>query len=361
MGNCFRGVGHHYSGENDETRPQGLVTKYQGGPLGSHGVTVETVGFAAFARDLFHFEVTGTVPEGLSHHVKASKNAQALWYGKLLVAWKTSNPPPGNALEASHLVIQTLQGHRRGDVQKVLAFYGLPPYTPPPVAQPAPSLIVPAPALPFPPFLTPSPLPPGVQYQLTTLPIDKNQVTDGDTLIVYVEVGYDVVPGAFPDSVLQAVAARRTARIQHDFKTADALQKQVQQAGYKVYDAQDGRPDILGHKYRVRLRGVDAPEKAMPYGLQSKAFLSSLVEGRSLRILVYTTDQYGRVVADVYVNDMFVQEALLRSGWVWHYVAYDKRPQLSQWEQEARQSRVGLWANSNPQKPWEFRKAKRSR
>jgi hypothetical protein len=54
-------------------------------------------------------------------------------------------------------------------------------------------------------------------------------------------------------------------------------------------------------------RGVDAPETKQPYGPQAKAVLLSLVEGRSLRVLVYGVDQYGRIVADIYCKNVFIQ------------------------------------------------------
>ncbi|KAI4385630.1 hypothetical protein MLD38_003630 [Melastoma candidum] len=55
-----------------------------GGTLGPHGVSAATVGVSALAHDLFNFEITSNVPEGLSSHVISSRKAQANWY----------DPPP---------------------------------------------------------------------------------------------------------------------------------------------------------------------------------------------------------------------------------------------------------------------------
>ncbi len=54
-------------------------------------------------------------------------------------------------------------------------------------------------------------------------------------------------------------------------------------------------------------RGVDAPEIGQPYGRQAQAVLLNLVEGHSLQLLVYDDDHFGRKVADVYCNNVFIQ------------------------------------------------------
>lgn len=54
-------------------------------------------------------------------------------------------------------------------------------------------------------------------------------------------------------------------------------------------------------------RGVDSPEKGMPYGKEAKEELTKIVQGKSLRVLVFDNDQYGRFVGDIYCNGKFVQ------------------------------------------------------
>lgn len=97
----------------------------------------------------------------------------------------------------------------------------------------------------------------------------------------------------------------------------------------------------------------------MPYGKEAREALLNLVEGKCLRILVYGEDCYGRTVGDIYTGDVFVQEVLLKKGWVWHYKQYDKRPEFAEWEKQARAARVGIWASANPEKPWDWRKERR--
>jgi len=118
--------------------------------------------------------------------------------------------------------------------------------------------------------------------------------------------------------------------------------------------------ETLARKYRIRLRGIDAPENSMPYGKESKEELAKLVQGKCLIVMIYDQDRYGRSVGDIYCNGIFVQEFMLKRGLAWHYHAYDKRPELSQWEKSARDSQKGLWASSNPEKPWDYRRDKRN-
>lgn len=329
--------------------PQGHPGAYFGPPAGS----ADTAGFTALARDLLQFEITNKVPEELSQFVTATKATQVTWYRKLLVAWKNARPPPSSAEEASSLLFRTLQGHHNVHVQGLLRFYGLPgskpgapevvPSKPPPVA-----------------FVAGGDWPQGVQYEIHTLPVEDRAVADGDTITVFVDVNKDKREAAnVPKGVMDAVSRRRTARAQHDYATADALQKEIKQAGYKVIDAPNGGVQCLAKKLRVRLKGVDAPESSQPYGQQAKAIFNGIVLGHPLLVHVYTVDQYGRLVGDIHCNGIFIQEALLKKGCVWHYTQYDKRPTFAQWEREAKAARVGLWAVVNPEKPWEYRKDKR--
>ncbi|EFJ31607.1 hypothetical protein SELMODRAFT_168869 [Selaginella moellendorffii] len=302
-------------------------------------------GFAAFARDILHFDATGEVPEGLASFVQATRATQVIWYAykKLLSAWKGSQPPPRNAAEATQLITQSLQTRRKSDLQGLLRFYGL-----------SHPVVGPTPSNPSIQALYPT-WPKGVQYEFTTLPVEGHSVADGDTITVFVDVSKDDrEERAVPRSVFNAVEKRRRARENRDYKKADMLQQQIFDAGYKVFDGRGS--EVLTHKYRIRLRGVDAPESSMPHGPESKAMLIKLVEGQQLRVYVYTADQYGRLVADVHTSHGFLQEQLLKRGCVWHYSQYDHRPELSEWEQEARRARVGLWHFPNPVKPWEYRK-----
>ncbi|KAL4556946.1 hypothetical protein LXL04_035114 [Taraxacum kok-saghyz] len=301
--------------------------------LGHHGVSSSTVGVSALAQHLYHFEITSQVPEGLSKHVSSSKKAQSNWYKKLSKAWRESKPPPKTPEEASRLVFHTLQKHQTRDIEGLLSFYGLP----------LPDSLLDAP-----------PLVDGLKFELHTLPVDPRAVADGDTVTVYVSTADTRESSRVPQEVQMAAVERDEARAHRNYPKADALHKQIKDAGYGVVHINN--QDILARKYRIRLRGIDAPESEMPYGKEAKEELLKIIDGKCLRILVFDEDQYGRFVGDIYCNGVFVQEVMLRKGLAWHYTYYDKRPELDKWEKGARAKRIGLWASSNPEMPWEWRR-----
>ncbi|PSS33270.1 nuclease protein [Actinidia chinensis var. chinensis] len=160
-----------------------------------------------------------------------------------------------------------------------------------------------------------------------------------------------------PRDVQTAAVERSKARAQKNYAKADALHKMIIDMGYRVLNVQN--QEVLAHKYRIRLRGIDAPESSMPYGKEAKEELAQIVQGKCLRVLVFDEDRYSRSVGDIYCNGIFVQESMLKKGLAWHYKAYDKRPELEKWEKEARAKRVGLWSSLNPEMPWEWRKDRR--
>ncbi|KAI3508447.1 hypothetical protein L1887_23455 [Cichorium endivia] len=190
----------------------------------------------------------------------------------------------------------------------------------------------------------------GLKFELHTLPWIR-AVADGDGVTVYVSTS-DV-----PQDIQMAAVGRTEARAQRNYARADALRTQIKDAGYGVLHIDN--EEILARKYRIRLRGIDAPENEMPYGKEAKDELVKIIGGRCLRILIFYEDQYGRFVGDMYCNDIFVQESMLKKGLAWHYRAYDKRPEFAKWEKSARAKRIGLWASSNPEMPWKWRRNRR--
>ncbi|GAB0490015.1 hypothetical protein MMPV_001244 [Pyropia vietnamensis] len=118
-----------------------------------------------------------------------------------------------------------------------------------------------------------------------------------------------------------------------------------------------------GVSLKVRLRGVDAPEKAQPGGPAATDAASAFCLGRRVRLAVSDVDHYGRTVGDVVLVRGHTAGAerslgmyLLREGLVWHYAAYDKRPEMAAAAAEARAARRGVFADRSPEPPWEYRK-----
>ncbi len=115
-----------------------------------------------------------------------------------------------------------------------------------------------------------------------------------------------------------------------------------------------------GREVRVRLDGIDAPERNQDFGTQAKKFASSLVFGRQVRVEDKGEDRYGRTLGIVFVGKINVNEELVKNGYAWwyrHYAPNNRRLELL--ERQARDAGKGLWSQPNPIPPWEFRREER--
>lgn len=115
-----------------------------------------------------------------------------------------------------------------------------------------------------------------------------------------------------------------------------------------------------GKAVRIRLYGVDAPEKSQPYGMQAKKFTSEQCFGKTVTLKVKDRDRYGRTVSEVILPDgRSLNRELVRNGYAWWYRQYSRDPSLGELEEEARRAHRGLWADKSPEPPWEYRKEQR--
>lgn len=111
---------------------------------------------------------------------------------------------------------------------------------------------------------------------------------------------------------------------------------------------------------RVRLAGIDAPEKGQAFAQRAKQAASRLVFGRTVRVVARGQYRYGRTLGDVRLPDgSSLNERLVEEGWAWHYTSYSKDRRLAALEASARRSRRGLWVDPQAAPPWEFRMANR--
>lgn len=117
----------------------------------------------------------------------------------------------------------------------------------------------------------------------------------------------------------------------------------------------------------VRLSGIDAPEKGMPFGQVSKQSLSDLAFGKQVVIEWGKKDKYGRLVGKVMVDGQDINIEQLRRGLAWHFKEYEgeqspvDREAYANAEIDAAQAKVGLWQDTNPVPPWTWRKSKRAK
>ena len=107
---------------------------------------------------------------------------------------------------------------------------------------------------------------------------------------------------------------------------------------------------------KVRIIGIDAPEKKQAYGNKSRQTLSDLIFQQQIEIDVQYQEKWGRYAAKVYLADgRDVGLLMLQAGMAWHNVNYDKTPAYAAAEKAARKARKGLWADAHPVAPWDFR------
>lgn len=127
--------------------------------------------------------------------------------------------------------------------------------------------------------------------------------------------------------------------------------------------------DQTGHK--VRLSGIDAPERRQAYGERAKQHLAALAFGKDVVVIWHKRDRYGRIIGKVLAPDcehsacaktLDAGLTLVSAGLAWHYKQYkneqeaNDRARYSAAEDAARRNRAGLWHDENPVAPWNYRR-----
>jgi len=109
---------------------------------------------------------------------------------------------------------------------------------------------------------------------------------------------------------------------------------------------------------KIRLNGIDCPEKGQSFYEEATTFTSDLCLHQQVRVIKHDIDKYKRLIADIILLDgKNLSEELVRAGYAWWYHQYSDNIFLKQLESEARNARRGLWSQPNPIPPWEFRNA----
>ena len=112
---------------------------------------------------------------------------------------------------------------------------------------------------------------------------------------------------------------------------------------------------------KIRLNGIDCPEKRQAFGTKAKKVTSELCFGRMVTVRPKETDRYGRTVADIVLPDgRVLNQELVKAGMAWWYQQYSKDVGLKKLEEEARKAKRGLWADKKPVAPWEWRRRQRA-
>lgn len=140
--------------------------------------------------------------------------------------------------------------------------------------------------------------------------------------------------------------------------------------GYQAVKVSDGdtlnvqkveNGKFVGEIVKIRMFGIDAPEKTQDYGIESKQALEKLVNGKTLEIEEKNRDRYGRTVAVVYVNGKNVNEEMVKNGNAWWYQEYDKKDtKMQAYQENAKKNKLGLFGKRGYVEPWNYRKEKKA-
>lgn len=130
----------------------------------------------------------------------------------------------------------------------------------------------------------------------------------------------------------------------------------------KVHDGDTLTVVSHGISQRVRLAGIDCPESDQPYGAEATEATKALALHREVTVTPFTTDRYGRTVAEVTLQDgRSLTQELVMAGACWWYRKYaPKDTVLEGLEADARTQRRGVWAAENLTPPWEWRAQRRA-
>jgi len=133
----------------------------------------------------------------------------------------------------------------------------------------------------------------------------------------------------------------------------------------KVIGISDGDTiTILNDKQeqiKIRLTGIDCPEKSQAFGNRAKITLSNKVFSQNVKVETRDKDKYGRTLGIVKVGDEDINEYMISQGLAWHFKKYANTQPLEEANRYAKaqelasQNKRGLWIQDNPMPPWEFR------
>jgi endonuclease YncB( thermonuclease family) len=124
-----------------------------------------------------------------------------------------------------------------------------------------------------------------------------------------------------------------------------------------VFDGDSLTASVRGQLVSIRIRSIDAPEMAQPYGPEARSALIDLLRTTPITCKLTGLDKYHRYLADIFPTPFSrIQDPLVSGGFVWVYDKFAAHEHtLKSLEQTARDNRIGLWEQPNPEPPWDFR------
>ena len=109
---------------------------------------------------------------------------------------------------------------------------------------------------------------------------------------------------------------------------------------------------------RVRLKEIDAPELTQAFGKRSRQSLIDMCARKTARVSWSDKDRNGRTLGRVSCGGIDANAEQVRRGMAWVFDRYAKDRSLYPLQDAARSARLGLWAETAPVPPWQWRQAK---
>jgi endonuclease YncB( thermonuclease family) len=115
---------------------------------------------------------------------------------------------------------------------------------------------------------------------------------------------------------------------------------------------------------KIRLLGIDAPEKSQPFGRVCRETLADEIAGKEVQVQIQSLDRYGRSIGKILLGGRDINLTQIQKGCAWHYRHYMRnqppsdRSLYAEEEERARRQGLGLWKDSHPEAPWDYRRKK---
>jgi endonuclease YncB( thermonuclease family) len=127
----------------------------------------------------------------------------------------------------------------------------------------------------------------------------------------------------------------------------------------RVVDGDSIEVRVAGSEFPVRLFGIDSPEFNQPHGETALRALNRKLDGRTVAVSIEDIDNYGRLVGTVYHRGHNINLEMVAEGHAWWYERYARsEDELKDAERLAQEAGLGLWNDSQPVAPWEWRQAR---
>ena len=124
--------------------------------------------------------------------------------------------------------------------------------------------------------------------------------------------------------------------------------------------------DSANVRHKIRLQGIDAPERKQAFGKRSKEYLSDLVAGEPVVVDWSKRDWYKRIVGKIIYRGKDINLEMVKAGMAWWYRKYANeqnardRVLYEAAEKDARESWRGLWVDTQPMVPCIWRKTRQT-